>query len=145
LQYLARGAAAAAALVLLAWLGARTWPKVKSWLEGRRIERERSEAAHFQRFEAACRTGDRLAAYAALDSWSRRASVSPVSAWLSRFGGPEACEEFERFERSTFGRTQDSESWDSRGLSGALSQTRRAWLNRDRTVKPAPALPELNP
>ena len=149
LRYLPWAAGAAVALALLAWLGARAWPKVKSWRDQRRIVRENSEATYFRRFEAACQSSNRLAAYAALDAWARRANIGSMAKWLLEFGGPGACEEFERFERATFGSDRGAQDRISHDLSGALSKARSTWLKRARgrsaTASAGMALPKLNP
>ncbi|MDW6022888.1 hypothetical protein SAZ10_14080 [Mesorhizobium sp. BAC0120] len=149
LQLLSWVAGAALTLALLAWLGARAWPRIKSRREQRRIARENSEATYFRRVEVACRLGDLRAAYAALDAWGRRANIGSVPKWLLEFGGPGACEEFERFERATFGSDRGAQHRDSHDLSGALSKARSTWLKRARgrsaTASAAGALPKLNP
>jgi hypothetical protein len=135
------------ALAFLAWLGSLVWPKARAWWTRWHDEREHSEAAYFGKFEAACRSGNRLAIYAALDAWSRRAVISRLDVWLRQFGDEGADQEFQRFERATFGPLDDQAGWQPRGLLNAISEARRNWLRKRRgaTGKQVGALPALNP
>lgn len=148
LHWLRYGALAVAAMVLLAaivWIAVRLWSRLSAWRTARRDKREHSEASYFKRFEQACRTGDGLAVYASLDSWSRRAGVSPLSAWLQRIGEASAQREYASFEGAVFGAGSRG-TWNPRLLAEGMSRARMAWLrHRASSIAPSPALPELNP
>ncbi|WP_280819730.1 hypothetical protein [Pseudaminobacter soli (ex Li et al. 2025)] len=135
------------ALALLAWACRAVWPRVRAWWTRWQDEREHSESAYFGKFEAACRSGNRLVIYAALDAWSRRADISRLDVWLREFGVEGADRELERFERATFGPLDDQAGWQPRGLLNATSEARRNWLRKRRgaTGKQVAALPALNP
>jgi len=146
LRYVSWTAGAVVVFAVVGWLVAWLRPRLAAWREARRLQREHSEAAFFGRFEQACRSGDRLAAYASLDAWSRRAGVAPIGAWLIRIGNPAARQEYEHFEQAMFRAGPQSGPWDARTLLAGMSKARKAWLAR----RPAQAaarstLPELNP
>ncbi|HWK65971.1 MAG TPA: hypothetical protein VNS34_13590 [Rhizobiaceae bacterium] len=144
--YALLGAGLLVIMVLAGWLAARLWPGFVAWRTARRNEREHSEAAFFGRFERACRQGDPLSAYSALDVWSRRAGIAPVAAWLQDAGDWPAQQEFKRFQKATFAPGQGGSAPDLRALQAAIARVRAAWLKRKppRTAR-LPALPELNP
>lgn len=137
-------AAAGALLAASAWLVARLWPRLRERWRARRLAKEQSEVAYFQRFEEACRTGDRRAIHAALDAWSRRAGIAPLSQWLSGAGDEATGAELERLERSIFSVPPLPGPYDADKLAAGLSLARRRW-QADVGQGPTSALPALNP
>jgi hypothetical protein len=101
-----------------------------------------SERAYFARVVTACRTGDGLAAYRALQAWSSRVGTRPLDDWASRFGGSALQAEIRRLEDGLFGPAA-TQGWSTRPLGTALAAARQRW----RAVHPAVrrhALPALN-
>lgn len=143
LPYAILGAGMLAAMVLIGWLAARLWPHFLTWRAVRRHEREHSEAAYFERFQQACGKGEPVAAYSALDAWSRRAGTGPVAPWLRAWGNAAGQEAFSRFESATFGNVGSA---DLRALMDAVARARADWLARGpKRATAVEALPELNP
>ena len=138
--------AVVAGLAVLAWLATSALPRLAAWRQARRLEHVQSEAAYFRRFEDTCRSGKLPVIYAALDSWSRRAGVAPVSSWLRQTGDAATQREFERFESAIFAVKPDATSCDLQKLLAGIVRARKLWLARDgRNISPASALPALNP
>lgn len=144
-SYALWGTGVLVALVLIGWLARWLWPHFLAWRARRRGEEEHTETAYFARFEKACRAGDPLAAYAALDAWARRAGIAPVGSWLQGTGDAAAQQEFARFQKAMFGSGQGGAA-DLRALNAAIARARAAWLARKPTrAVHLPALPALNP
>ncbi|MET0941909.1 MAG: hypothetical protein ABWY13_11155 [Mesorhizobium sp.] len=134
------------ALFLLGWITVRLLPQFQQWRERRRLQRGNSEPAFFRRFEEACRNGDQLAAYAALDAWSRRVHIGPVDAWLAVAADVPTQQEFAAYERMVFGNAQRTEAWDPAKLLAGIGRSRTALLARKHAQGDvAGALPPLNP
>ncbi|PWK68481.1 BatD family protein [Aminobacter sp. AP02] len=138
--------AVAVALAALAWLVTTALPRLHGWRHARRLEHEQSEPAYFQRLEEACRAGRLPEIYSALDSWSRRAGIAPVSMWLRQNGDEAAQQELARFESAIFAAKPDSTPCNPQKLLGGLAPARKRWLasHAGRTVSSS-ALPALNP
>jgi hypothetical protein len=143
LRDIALAVAGIVVLALLAFLGARLWPKLAARRRVRRLEEEQSEAAFFKHFEQACRDGDAAKAYRALDAWSRRARVAPITAWLAVFGNEATRTEFERLQGAVF--AAKPQACDTGGLAGGIAKARSAWLAGAKTDAHPAALPSLNP
>ena len=133
--------AAIAALAVLGWLVKRMLPRLSAWRHARHLAHEQSEAAYFRRFQDACRSGRLPEIYSALDSWSRRAGVVPVSAWLERNGDEATLAEFGRLESAMFGGGRAP--FDPRKLLEGISHARASRPGEE--ALPVPALPALNP
>lgn len=142
--YALAGAGLLAAMVLIGWLGTRLWPRFFAWRSLRRTEKEQSEPAFFRRFVSACRSGDPLASYTALDAWARRAGAGPVASWLKQLGDHAVQEEFLRFQRATFG--PKVEPADLEQLATLMVRARAKWRALEAPRKGRlSALPQLNP
>ncbi len=145
-RYVSEAVAACIALALIGWLAARLKTPVSAWREARRTARDQSEATFFKRFENACQSKDGLAAYTALDTWSRHAGVAPIDAWLEHVGDVSARQEYLCFEQIMFGLAKQEGSRNSRELLECISRARASWRKKRRSrTQPASALPELNP
>ena len=139
-------AVALAVAGLVGWVAVRLWPRLVVRRGRRRAEQLDSEAAWFGEFERACAAGDALAAYAAMDGWSRRAGIAPLAGWLERFGDPSVQCRHTAFERFLFGPDPTAASMDLQSLRRGISSARQVWMNRGNpSVEKLPALPELNP
>ncbi|MGO4837052.1 hypothetical protein AB4144_32880, partial [Rhizobiaceae sp. 2RAB30] len=130
-------------LALLAFLATRLWPRLVARRQARRLEEAQSEATYFKHFEQACRDGDAATAYNALDAWSRRAQVAPVTAWLAGFGNDTTRAEFERLQGAVF--AAKPQACDTGGLARGMARARTAWLAGVKTDAHPAALPPLNP
>ncbi|GLS29536.1 Oxygen tolerance [Mesorhizobium albiziae] len=135
-------AAAVAGFALLTWLTRRMLPRLSAWRHARHLAHEQSEAAYFRRFQDACKSGRLPEIYSALDSWSRRTGIVPVSAWLERNGDEATLAEFGRLEDAIFGGGRAP--FDAWKLLEGISSARTASRPGEGTL-PVPALPALNP
>lgn len=146
LPYWPWAAAVVAGIAVLAWLITRALPRLAAWRHARRMEHEQSEAAYFRRFEDACQTGKLPVIYSALDSWSRKAGVAPVSSWLRQTGDEATQQEFARFESAIFAAQPGAEPCDLGKLLTGMARARKHWLvNSAGRIASSPALPALNP
>ncbi len=146
--WIACGLAAIVLALALRWLARRYIPSVRSWRAERRHVYDSSEPAYFANCIAACRSGDEIALYQALERWAQRAGVLPLASWAQAFGGPALLTQIQAIEKKLFKPHDESEQNPLvlPRLEKPLKNARKAWLDAgDKPTAHAEAVPPLNP
>ena len=119
--------------------------RIKNWIANEKAKRNQSEAAHFARFQLACRKNDPVAVYNALMKWieidSHRINVATIEEFLKDHNQPRLASEMIAVQRAAIDR---SIVWSGQKLSLELAKARHR--NRRLTGSaPKKELPSLNP